>query len=394
MPPDIILIISDDLNYNILKSCYCPTIRNMQSSGAEFVNTYNYGANTGAVCKSSRLMTLYGKKWDDSTKKDALPTLLRKKNYDTFATGKWHLSQDRFYNNFDSYENIFFGGMMSSKSTITHTDDGTDIKLKKKYPGGIFTDSIVKYIKRKSDSDKPYFAYIAYTEPHDPLKMVDKYKAQNNANLPKNFKFKHPFSFGQEHHRDERLMKRPLNKKKLLSNIKKYMTMVSYLDTQIKRITDVLTRPTMVIFTTDNGICQGNHGLLGKQNLYQESIHLPLFIWGSNLNISGKYSQQIYLHDIYPIINNIISEYKEDTKTPSINKLLDEYTSHDFITFRFKDEIYAVIHNDWKLIYYRTIKKWVLYNIQKDPYELKPCNIKEDKDTYMLLKIYILQLIK
>jgi arylsulfatase A-like enzyme len=336
---------------------------------------------------------MYGVKWDNPKKGDNLGQMLETYDYDTFATGKWHLSDELFYKSFKSYENIFFGGMMSRKSKISYNKNGGNTILRDKYPGEIFTDSLISYIKTKQDKSKPYFGYIAYTEPHDPLRMINEFKTENKAIIPNNFKYKHSFSFGQEHHRDEKLMKRPLDKKKLLLNIKKYMTMMSYLDTQINKIIESLNTPTIIIFTTDNGICQGNHGLLGKQNLYQDSIHLPLFLWGYQLDISGVYNQNIYLHNIYHIIQDILDNYKNEEESKSINTILENVPSNDFITFRFKNEIYSVIHKNWKLIYYRNIKKWKMYNIKTNPNETVSLDIDKYNDIFILLKKHITKMI-
>ena len=107
-------------------------------------------------------------------------------------------------------------------------------------------------------------------------------------------------------------MKRPLNKKILLKRIHKYMTMVSYLDKCIGNIIASIRRPTIVIFTTDNGINMGSHGLLGKQNLYQESIRVPLSmtaLGGAALPSIHSTGQLVYLHDVFATILDMASEH-------------------------------------------------------------------------------------
>ena len=146
--------------------------------------------------------------------------------------------------------------------------------------------------------------------------------------------------------------------------------MMTYLDTNIGKIIKSLRRPTLVIFTTDNGICKGNHGLLGKQNLYQESIHVPLVLWSNSLNLSGNCSKLVYLYDIYPTVL-YYAGIKTNTGKGAINlaTLLNGGTGRKYITFRFKNDVYAVIGGGWKLIWYPKIKKYQLYNLIQDPQE-------------------------
>lgn len=390
--PDIILIVSDDVNYNLLKRSKCPYIKSMMSSGANFTKAYNYGGNTGAVCKSSRQMMFHGRSWDSASDNPPFPSVLRSRGYHTFATGKWHNSDSVFNSCFETYGDVFFGGMISRKSTLSNPSAAST--LGKRLPGGVFTTSLVNYIK-DYDSTSPYFAYVGFTEPHDPLQLVNNGNG-NVPSLPGNFQVRHPFDFGQSHHRDERLMARPLNRSKLTKNIHKYMSMMTYLDTNIGKIIKSLVRPTVIIFTTDNGICKGNHGLLGKQNLYQESIHVPLCIWSNQLPITGSCAKLAYLYDIYPTVLQLAGVQTTSGTTPQNNKqavsllkLLSDTPGRQYLTFRFKSEIYAVIANGWKLIWYRKAKKFRLYNLGIDALEKKSVKSEKVPDIFKNLQQYL-----
>ena len=374
--PDIILIVGDDINYRLLLEANCPTIKNLMSSGLNFVNAYNYGGKTGAVCKSSRLMMFKGTPWDKPKSSEPFPVLLKKSGYETFATGKWH-NGSLFQMCFEKGSDVFMGGMISKNSKLEYSKKK---KLDTLQSGGIFTDSLIQYIETATKKPKPYFAYIGYTEPHDPLILVKTCQAGNDARIPINFKNNHPFRFGQMRHRDEQLMKRPLDKKLLREHIFKYKTMTTYLDKQIAKVLKSLTRPTVLIFTTDNGICKGNHGLLGKQNLYQESIHLPLVVWGYQYSLPRNINTNklVYLYDIYPTILSLAGLNKP--KNHSIDLLSSK--TRDYLSFKFSDQIYGIISDGWKLIYYSRIKKYQLFHLNKDPNELQA------KDTTKFPLIY------
>ena len=51
-------------------------------------------------------------------------------------------------------------------------------------------------------------------------------------------------------------------------------------------------------FTGDNGLSVGQHGLLGKQNMFDHSIHVPLLAAGLDLPSGTEVSSEIYLQDI------------------------------------------------------------------------------------------------
>ena len=282
--PDILLIVSDDVNFNLLTQAKSPNIDRLMTTGADFTKLFNYGGENGAVCKSSRKMMLYGVPWDHKGPQGpAFPEVLKKNGYTTFATGKWHSPASLFHRCFQDYRTVFFGGQVSKKSILESPKK--KIKLGKKLPGGIFTESLTNFI-RNYKSVKPYFAYVGFTEPHDPLTLVD--EDTPRSTLPGNFSNKHQFDFGQGVHRDEKMLRKPLRKEAVLKNIRKYQSMITYLDTNIGKIIDSIKRPTVLMLTTDNGICKGNHGLMGKQNLYQESVHVPFTMWSNSLSLSGN----------------------------------------------------------------------------------------------------------
>ena len=385
MRPDIILIVADDINYNILRQSRCPNIKTMMGSGANFTKAYNYGGSGGAVCKSSRQMTFFGQPWDKLSGNSPFPAKLRQHGYHTFATGKWHNSGDAFSDCFESYQDVFFGGMISRRSHLANPTDGD--KLGKRLPGGVFATALTQYITNYRNS-QPYFAYIGFTEPHDPLHLINQGNG-NTARLPANFQHRHPFDFGQTHHRDEKLMPRPLRRSRVQKNILKYMSMMTYLDSNIGTIIQSLTRPTVVIFTTDNGICKGNHGLLGKQNLYQESIHIPLCLWSNYGAFSGNCAKLVYLYDIYPTVLQLAHIPANPSNTPdatSLLRLLAGNSGRKYARFRFKSQIYAIIANGWKLIWYRSIKKFRLYHLAQDPLEMKPVKPEKVPDIFERLQ--------
>ena len=77
------------------------------------------------------------------------------------------------------------------------------------------------------------------------------------------------------------------------------------MDEQIGRILDVLdqtkqTKDTLVIFTSDHGLAVGSHGLMGKQNMYEHTIRVPLVMAGPGIPKDKRNTALCYLRDLFP----------------------------------------------------------------------------------------------
>jgi arylsulfatase A-like enzyme len=83
------------------------------------------------------------------------------------------------------------------------------------------------------------------------------------------------------------------------------------MDFQVGRILDALEKNhlkenTLIVFAGDNGLAVGQHGLLGKQNLYEHSIRVPMIIAGKGVPKGTVYKGFNYLSDISPTIYNYL----------------------------------------------------------------------------------------
>ena len=79
--------------------------------------------------------------------------------------------------------------------------------------------------------------------------------------------------------------------------------MISEVDTQIGRVLQALQESgqldnTILVFASDNGLAVGQHGLLGKQNLYDHSVRIPLIISAPEWR-KGRNEMYIVIYRMY-----------------------------------------------------------------------------------------------
>ena len=166
----------------------------------------------------------------------------------------------------------------------------------------LYTDAAVEFLQQQP-AERPFCLYLAYTSPHDPREAPESFvKAYDTTHisLPPNFMPEHPFDNGHLRIRDELLAPFPRTPGLVKEDILAYYAMVSEVDAQIGRILDELERQqlldsTIIVFAGDNGLAVGQHGLYGKQNLYEHSVRTPLIIAAPGLK-GGRKSQ-------YPLLS-------------------------------------------------------------------------------------------
>src|SRR5439155_24165644 len=101
--------------------------------------------------------------------------------------------------------------------------------------------------------------------------------------LPANFRGEHPFDNGDLQVRDELLAPHPRPPAEVRRHLADYYGMISHQDHWMGRVIEAVPEDTIVVYTADHGLALGQHGLMGKQNLYDHSIRVPLLMRGLDL---------------------------------------------------------------------------------------------------------------
>jgi len=399
--PDILVILTDDQRHDALGAAgegnvLTPNMDRLAASGTRFTHCYIMGSTVPAVCMPSRasLMTgrhLYGLEnhgWDIPSEHTMLPEALRQAGYTTFGTGKWHNGRAAFARAFSAGDAIFFGGMSDHdkvpiwKFDPTGEYPGQDRRIGEKFSSELFTDAAIDFLKSNRD-DRPLFMYVAYTAPHDP-RMAPKPYADlyplDKIKLPPNVMPRHPFDNGELWIRDELLAPFPRTPAIVREHMAAYDAMISHLDVQIGRLLRAWEQrdhaaDSLIVFAADNGLAVGQHGLLGKQNLYDHSVRVPLILAGDGIEAARQIDALCYLHDIFPTLTEWLDlDTPESVQSRSLVPLLQDPNARgrESIFLAYRNFQRGIRQDRFKLIQYNVSgqRNTQLFDLQADPWEL------------------------
>ena len=398
--PNIIFLFADDQRADTIGShgntaIKTPNLDQLASSGYSFRNNYCAGSFSGAVCVASRAMLMTGRHWmriptakksSDWAELPLLPSWLEEQaSYKTFIVGKWHNGKATLQQAFSDGKSVYMGGMVNHAAF--KVQDFKDNQLSAARDAGgfsseIFADEAVNFIQ-SAGIDQPFFLYVAFTAPHDPRNPPEEFREmyyQNRPPLPPNFLPQHPFRNAPQSTmgRDEGLAPWPRTREIISDQLCEYYGLVTHLDLQVGRILAALkdsphAENTYVIYTADHGLAMGSHGLLGKQNIYEQSMKCPLIITGPKIN-GGQSSQAFtYVHDLYATVCDF-AEIKQPDGIDSLSLAGvingDAAKVRDSIFLPFQDNQRSINDGDWKLHIYPQINHQLLFDLESDPHEM------------------------
>lgn len=397
--PNILFLFADDMRADTIAAhgnphIRTPTLDALARRGMSFREAHVFGGDSGAVCVASRAMLMTGRtlfRVETTTMGDAplLPEVLGQAGYRTFGTGKWHNGEASWLRAFQQGRAVMFGGMSNHEAVPVKDlgDDGTlgPLRTETGFSSELFADAAIDFL-RSHRGDAPFFAYVAFTAPHDPRQPPDEYRQPYYdalPPLPPNFLPQFPFDNGgvrgeRGQMRDENLAPWPRSGPVIRQQLAEYYGMVTHLDAQVRRVLDALEATghaddTIVVFAADNGLALGSHGLLGKQSVFEHSTRVPMILAGRDIP-RGRESQALtYLHDLYPTLLGMAGV----TAPPGLDgeplqplwrgataagraSLFTVYTK----TQR------AIRDQRWKLIAYPALGHVQLFDLRADPHEI------------------------
>jgi arylsulfatase A-like enzyme len=182
-----------------------------------------------------------------------------------------------------------------------------------------------------------------------------------------------------------------------------YLRVVNSLDDNIGRVLKYLQdqhleENTIVVYLSDQGFYLGEHGLYDKRFMYTESFRTPMMIrYPALVKPNQKTKNDVLNLDLAPTLLDLAGiEVPADMQGQSMKKLLTtgrdvswrkeiyyHYYEKSFGLTRhygIKTERYKLIH------FYDPINSWELYDLKKDPKEMR--NIYDDpKNTKLILSL-------
>jgi len=413
--PNIVLIVADDHRFDAAgalgnPAVHTPALDALAGAGVAFGRTYIMGGYSGAVCVPSRACLLTGTDVFSATRRpDAgagwapadlnpelltLPEVFRAADYHTHGIGKWHNGKRSFGRGFAGGARIFFGGMSDHRAVPLHDFDASgaypDTAARKGagFSSELFADAAVDFV-RGYRGQAPFLLYLAFTAPHDPRTPPAEFAARYDpdaVSLPPNWLPDHPFDNGELRIRDEELDAHPRTAGALRRHIAGYYAMITHMDAQIGRVLHALHRSgrgedTLVAYTADHGLAVGQHGLLGKQNLYDCSVRVPLLLAGPGLPRGRRVEGLHHAHDILPTLCALTGvAAPAAARGRSLLPLLagDPGAARPSVHAVYRDLQRMVCDGRWKLIrYYRRAEtgpgtdRLQLFDLSADPWEMR-----------------------
>jgi len=412
-PPNILFIIADDQTYSGINSngndeVITPNLDRLSESGVTFTHAYNMGAWNGAVCVASRAMLNSGrfiwraKELSDGSysgfkEQDFMwSQLMASKGYDTYMTGKWHVGvpADSVFMVTGHVRAGMPGTVPEAYNRPLSENDTTWLPWHKKWGGyceggkhwsEVVADEAIGFIDSSLTRSNPFFMYIAFNAPHDPRQspkgFIEMYPLEN-ISLPVSFIEEYPFKDAMgcpATLRDEMLAPFPRTPYSVQIHIQEYYAIITHMDQQIGRIIKHLKasgqdKNTYILFSADHGLGCGKHGLLGKQNMYDHSIRVPLIIVGPDIPENEKRQMQVYLQDLMATTLDIAGiarpEYVDFISLIPLIKDNAADSPYQEIYGAYIDLQRMIRTEEYKLILYPGVPVYRLFDMKNDPHEI------------------------
>jgi arylsulfatase A len=176
-PPNVVLILADDLGWGDLgsygnRTIHTPNLDRLAAEGARFTSFYS----SAPICAPSRAGLLTGRyptsvgiPWNPPVRLNrgevVIATPLRNRGYATGMVGKWHLGWERtdmpVYFGFDFYYGVPAG---EDETDFIYGDQPTRDTVSSDQLARRYTEEAVRFIADRGS--RPVFMYVAHRDPH------------------------------------------------------------------------------------------------------------------------------------------------------------------------------------------------------------------------------------
>jgi len=389
--PNILVILADDLGRGDYSAFGTTDIRtpNMDRLCREGITFDNFYANS-CVCSPSRAALLTGcypdrvgvpgviraetplNSWGWlSPQAKLLPQALKPAGYHSALVGKWHLGisspNTPTERGFDFFHG-FLGDMMDDYWThLRHNQNfmrrNREVVDPKGHATDIFTEWACDYLGERAKGRTPFFLYLAYNAPHDPIQPPPDWLTTVQQREP------------------------AMDPKR-----QKLVALIEHLDSGIGKVLDTLDRlkladHTLVIFSSDNGGSLqfgANNGpwRSGKTHMYEGGLRVPgVARWPGRIKAGSRTAAIALSMDIFAtsceaagvkppagidgasFLPALLGQPRPDTERDLY------FVRREGGEFYCGKTIEALIRGEWKLVLDSPFAPMELYNLQRDPQE-------------------------
>lgn len=305
-PPNLLVLVADDQRADSTGfgggPAATPNLDALADESAVFDNAFV----TTSVCACSRASLFsgqslrrhgirhFGAPFTPAALARTYPVALRGAGYHTGFIGKWGLGGALPQDAFDVFDGF------PKQGSYFQEIDGEERHLT-----GLLADAAVGFIEQ-APADRPFCLSISFKAPHGPWdehapEFAGAFR-ELEIDLPASASLEAadrlpPFlqrSLGAEAGR--RWVAEP---DRLREHIRNYYRLVAGIDRTIGTLREALARrgasdDTAILYTSDNGLLMGEHGLIGKWLMFEESIRVPML-----LHIPGQAPRRI----AQPVLN-------------------------------------------------------------------------------------------
>jgi N-acetylglucosamine-6-sulfatase len=302
-PRNVIFILSDDHRYDFMgflnkpKFLETPNMDRMAREGAYIKNA----TVSTALCSPSRASILTGQYAhrhgvvDNNTRVPEgtrfFPQDLQKAGWQTAFMGKWHMghASDEPRPGFDKWISFRGQGVYLNP---TFNIDGRQVKCEG-HVSDLLTDYALDWINNDCDRKKPFMLYLSHKAVHamfEPAKRhLGKYEnvkleyPKSMADTEENYKGKPDWVKEQRNswHGVDYMYHGQMD---FDTFYRRYCETLLSVDDSIGRVIKYLednnlAEDTLVMYMGDNGFVFGEHGLIDKRHMYEESMRVPFLAW-------------------------------------------------------------------------------------------------------------------
>lgn len=339
--PNVVVVFTDDQRWDCIGICSrslldmkTPNLDRLAKEGAYFANMFV----TTSLCSPSRASFLSGlyahshavmnNFTDYPVDLASYPRRLQEEGYNTAYIGKWHMGEqsDEKRPGFDCW--ITHKGQGQYDDTTFNVNG--DRRVVKGYYTTVVTEMAVDWLAKGREKDKPFMLIVGHKASHGPFVPEDKYKhTYDDIPVPypeSGFHLETKPKWITERldtwhgiygplygFRRDFPDRRPEGVDRFEDFVRSYAGTINSVDDSVGEIYKTLRQigeldNTLFVFTSDNGFLLGEHGMIDKRTMHEESIRVPLVVRYPKLIKGGTIvKEQVLNIDVAPSILDICS---------------------------------------------------------------------------------------